>query len=108
MKTCLALALCSQLAFAQAADAPVNPHPEGRSLHLEAGELVPFTGQLIQDTEHMRREWNNERTAGELARLKLEQGKRTVSVPVLVAIVAASLALGAAAGVGLAVATQKR
>jgi hypothetical protein len=71
MRTILALLLTYSLAWAAPpADAPLNPHLPGRSLHLTAGEMVPFDGQLVSDSEHARREWNSERTAGELEALK--------------------------------------
>jgi len=92
------LITCSA-AFAQPpADAPlkVNPFPPGQSAHLNAGEVAPFTGQLIEDKEHARREFNNEQTAGELSSLKEEKGKKFISVPVFIAVIAGAAALGAA------------
>lgn len=95
--TALVLLLACSAAFADPpADAPLNPFPKGQSTHLNAGEVAPFTGQLIEDKEHSRREWANEKTAGELASLKEEKGKKFISVPVFIAVIAGSVALGCA------------
>lgn len=75
-------------------DAPLNPHRPGRSIHLQAKQPAPWTGQLVEDTEHSRREFNNELTAGELAALKRDRGSKIVSVPALVAIILGSVAVG--------------
>ncbi len=105
--TAAVLLLACTLAFADPpADAPVNPFPQGRSLHLSQSDLAPFAGQLIEDTEHSRREWNDERKAGELAELKKHEGQALVSVPVLVALIAGSVAVGVAVGVGATIAAQ--
>lgn len=82
-------------------DRPLNPHAPGRSVRLVAKEPAPFNGRLIEDSEHARREWMNERTAGELEALKRDKGSRIVSVPALVAIIAGSLALGCGATVAV-------
>ena len=86
-----------------------NPYREGRSLILSVGEAVPFGPALVlEETEAMRREWNAQRAIGELDALKQSKGDKLVSVPVLVAIIAGSLAVGAAVGAGAAVAAQGR
>lgn len=110
MKRTIAVVLvlaCSSAWADPPTDAPTNPFPPGRSLHLEQSDLAPFAGQLVEDTEHARREFNNERTAGELAKLKEDQGKKLVSLPVLVAIIASSLAVGVSVGIGVTLATKR-
>lgn len=94
--------------FAQAADAPVNPHPEGRSMRLEAGEVLPFGPSLcLESTEAQRREWVAQRDLGELTKLKESRGAALVPVPVFVAIVAGALAMGVAVGVGATLAARR-
>lgn len=52
--------------LAAAPDAPVCSTEPGRSLLLDAGEIVPFKATCIDEREHVRRECINERNAGEL------------------------------------------
>jgi hypothetical protein len=98
------LVLISSLAFGQ--DPPKDaPFAEGRSVVVQEHEAVPFGPALcLEETEAKRREWIAQRDLGELERLRQEQGKKFVSVPVLVAIIAGSVAVGAAVGAGVAVA----
>lgn len=106
-RLCLVVALASSLAFGQSADAPtVNPFPEGRSAILPGGEVVPFDALCLEPTEAKRREWDAQKTAGELDKLKESKGAALVSVPVLVALLAGSLAVGAAAAAGVCVASK--
>lgn len=106
----LVVVLCSSLAFGQdAGDAPKNPYPEGRSLILPAHEAVPFGPALcLEETEAKRREWAAQRDLGELEQLKKDKGSAIVSVPVLVAIIVGSLAIGAAVGTGVALAVKPK
>lgn len=79
------------------ADPPVaNPFAPGRSIHIHQGETAAFEAQLIEDCEHARREWNSERAAGELAKLKEDEGKKIISVPVLIGIIATTMAVSVA------------
>lgn len=104
MKTIALLLLLPALALGQ--DAPtLNPHAPGRSLHFVAGEITPFAGQLIEDTEHARREWDNERTAGELAKLKTGT---TLPTPVLISLLGATgAAVATAIVLGVAMAAKR-
>lgn len=99
MRLAVALLLCA------CATAPVrtepNPHAPGRTLHLQQTDFAPFDGWLIADSEHARREWSNERVAGELASLETHDGGKILSLPVLLGVVAGTFA--AAFGLGVAV-----
>lgn len=107
MRTAIALVLVSSVALSQ--DAPkLNPHNEGRSMILGIGETLPFGPSLcMESSEAQRREWNAQRAIGELDKLKESKGSPIVSVPVLVAIIAGSIAVGAAVGVGATLATRR-
>jgi len=97
----LSILLISSLAFADPpADAPL------RSVHLDTGEVAPFSGRLLSDVEHMESEaicaddhaFRKEATAG---------GKMLLSPIAVVALVAGSLALGAAVSAGVVLAVKK-
>lgn len=101
MKPALAILLASSLAFAEPPpDAPL------RSVHLDAGQVVPFSGRLLSDLEHVESEavcaddhaFRKEATSG---------GKLLLSPMAVVAIVAGALAVGAAMAVGVTLATRK-
>ncbi len=77
------------------------------SVHVDAGEVAPFTGQLIADAEHIRREQVNERNVGELLQLKESKGQAVLPKPALIAIVAGALVVGIAVGAGAAYAAKK-
>lgn len=106
MKTLLLIALLPSLALAQApSDAPLADIP-GTSVRLATGQPAPFPGRLLSEPEQVRREKVNEFKAAEGASLK--KGNVTVSVPVVIAIVAGAVVAGAAAGFGIAKATQPK
>lgn len=100
MRTFIAVMLCSSLAFA-AEDAPLA---EGRSMLVQAGEIVPFRGVCLDEQEHVRRERINERNAVTLA---TAERSWLISPPVVVGIIVASLALGAAVSAGVVLAVRK-
>ena len=108
MKT-LALILAVLLpvaSFGQAADAPLNPHPPGRSLHFAAGEIVPYSAQCLEDTEHTRREFNNAQTARTLVALKRDNV--SLPTPAFIALLGgAGVAVATAIVLGVALAQKK-
>lgn len=70
MKTFIAVMLASSLAFGQdpPADAPVaDLDAPGRVLDLDAGSIVPFKAQCLDDQELVRRTRREARAAGTLA-----------------------------------------
>lgn len=86
-----------------APDAPLAP---GKSVSLQAGDVAPFRGQLLDEQEQVRRARVNARNAAELADLK--KGNVTLSVPVAIAIVAGVLVAGAAIGTGITLAAKPK
>lgn len=90
----------------QAADAPVlELPPQGRTIEVTAGELVPFDGVCLDDAQNLRA---GKRMAACEAGLKVAETKTMISTPVLVAgvagvvaVVAASFAAGYLAGKNL-------
>lgn len=106
MKTILALCLMPLLAFGQAADAPLrNPFPEGRSLHFEPGETVPYSAQCIEDTEHARREWNATATDGELTALKRDNV--ILSKPLFWGLIGGTAVVAVLSGIAIGVAASQ-
>lgn len=79
---------------------PAGPIAPGKSTRVKAGELAPYTGQLLDDQELVRRARVGARDSAELADLK--RGNVTISTPVFIAIVAGCIVAGAAAGFGIA------
>lgn len=77
----------------------------GRSVKLKAGEPAPFSGQLLDDQEQVRRSRVGARDAGELADLK--KGNTIISTPALVAIIAGAVVAGAAAATAITVVALK-
>lgn len=122
MKTALLLTLClASSVWAQErlpADAPVIAEEAapprvfppgdlapGQSVELKKGEPAPYSGQLLDDQELVRRSRVKERALGELGDLK--KGNTILSTPVFVAIIAGAFVAGAAAATGITVAAMK-
>ena len=89
-----------------AADAPLrNPFPEGRSLHFEPGETVPYSAQCIEDTEHARREWNATATDGELTALKRDNV--ILSKPLFWGLIGGTAVVAVLSGIAIGVAASQ-
>lgn len=98
--TALVLAmLLTQAAPAPAADAPVlELPPQGKTIEVKAGELVPFDGVCLDAAQSLRA---GKRVAACEAGLKVAESKSMISTPVLVAGVAGVVAaVGAAFAAG--------
>jgi hypothetical protein len=92
MRTALALVLLSSVALAQAPDAPLaDPDAQGRVLVLEAGEIAPFRGVLLDAQEDVHRE---------RSRVRAETGEREWRT-----VAYASIGAGAAVTVALVLLT---
>lgn len=122
MKLLLVVAVLALPAFAQerapsSADAPVLEQPTppvvfpagplapGKSTRVKAGELAPYSGQLLDDQELVRRARITARDAAELQELK--KGNAVISTPAFIAIVAGCVVAGAAAGAAVAYAVKR-
>lgn len=103
MRAAVALLLVSSVALADPpADAPLDL--PGRSVRLEPGQPAPFGGRLLSDAEHVASE---KVAASDAAFRKATAGNVMLSPYAVVAIVAGALAVGAAAGVAVAVAVRR-
>jgi len=99
------LVMCSSLAFADPADAPLLDEP-GVSIHLVAGQLAPFQGYLVSDDETKARGKELAKCRGTLA----YENVNDVVMPKLA--IAALISAGAAAVVtsialGVALASKR-
>lgn len=106
MRTALAVLLVSSVAIADPpTDTPVIEDLPGVSVRLRPGEPAPFQGQLLSEDEQLRR---GRRLAAAEATLAKAEQSQLLPLPALIGIIAASVALGAAVGVGVALVAQRR
>ncbi len=77
----------------------------GVAVRILAGSVAPFSGHLIDDQEHTRREKVNERNAAELAAYK-DPSSLTLSKSQLFVIAAGCVVGGAAASAGIVLGIQ--
>lgn len=78
----------------------------GQSTKLKAGDPAPYSGQLLDEQEQVRRARMNARNEAEL--LNLKKGNVTISVPVVIAIMAGVLVVGVVSGFGISKATAPK
>lgn len=107
MKTTLTLLLIASTALADPpADAPVRDlDAPGRALIIEQGEIVPFSGVLLDQQEDVRRE-----RACVRAEVTVATASEGVLLPkaAFIAIVVGCAAASAAVAAGVTVAAMKR
>lgn len=85
------IALVLAAVLTQAADAPVlELPPQGRTIEVTAGDMVPFDGVCLDSDQSLRA---GKRVAACEAGLKVAESKTMISTPVLVAGVAAIVAV---------------
>jgi hypothetical protein len=97
-----ALLIAALLAAEPPADAPLDL--PGRSVRLVAGQPAPFPGRLLSDAEHIKSE---AACADDHAKLAKAEKSLLVSPLGIVALVVGGLAVGAAVGAGVAIATRR-
>jgi hypothetical protein len=102
MKTIALLLILALPAYA-ADDAPLADVPNV-SVRLEAGDVAPHAGYLVADAEHVDRA---KRLADAEATLAKARESWLLPPAAVVAIIAGSLALGVAAGTGVALAFKR-
>lgn len=106
MRAILAALLMSSLAFADPPkDAPLDLDAPGRALVLDAGDMAPFSGVLLDEQEDRSRERARVRVVTEL---EVAHGYAWIPKPLLITLVAVNVLLFAAVvGVGVDAAQRR-